>query len=36
MKKKKKMGLLFLGSGLSYFLAGTPTFYKRGVPVSYF
>ena len=35
-KKKKKMGLLFLGSGTPYFLAGTPTFYKKGVPDSHF
>ena len=27
--EKKKMGLLFWGSGTPYFLAGTPTFYKR-------
>ena len=37
MKKKKNiMGLLFMGEWDSYFLAGTPTFYKKGVPDSYF
>ena len=32
----KKMGLLILGEWDSNFLAGTPTFYKKGVPDSYF
>ena len=35
-KKKKKMGTPILGEWDSYFLAGTPTFYKKGVPDSYF
>ena len=31
-KKKKKNGTPILGEWDSYFLAGTPTFYKKGVP----
>ena len=31
-KKKKKNGTPFLGEWDSYFLAGTPTFYKKGSP----
>ena len=34
--EKKKMGTPILGEWDSYFLAGTPTFYKKGVPDSYF
>ena len=33
---KKKNGTPILGEWDSYFLAGTPTFYKKGVPDSYF
>ena len=36
MKKKKKNGTPILGEWDSHFLAGTPTFYKKGVPDSYF
>ena len=35
-KKKKKNGTPIFGEWDSYFLAGTPTFYKMGVPDSYF
>ena len=35
-EKKKKNGTSILGEWDSYFLAGTPTFYKKGVPDSYF
>ena len=35
-KKKKKNGTPILGEWDSYFLAGTLTFYKKGVPDSYF
>ena len=35
-KKNKKNGTPILGEWDSYFLAGTPTFYKKGVPDSYF
>ena len=31
-KKKKNNGTSILGEWDSYFLAGTPTFYKKGVP----
>ena len=34
--EKKKNGTPILGEWDSYFLAGTPTFYKKGVPDSYF
>ena len=35
-KKKKKNGTPIFGEWDSYFLAGTPTFYKKGVPDSHF
>ena len=35
-KKKKKNETPVLGEWDSYFLAGTPTFYKKGVSDSYF
>ena len=35
-RKKKEKGTPILGEWDSYFLAGTPTFYKKGVPDSYF
>ena len=35
-KKKKKNGTPIFGEWDSYFLAGTPTFYKKGVPDSTF
>ena len=35
-KKIKKNGTPILGEWDSYFLAGTPTFYKKGVLDSYF
>ena len=35
-EKKKKNGTPILGEWDSYILAGTPTFYKKGVPDSYF
>ena len=35
-KKKKKLDACILGEWDSYLLAGTPTFYKKGVPDSYF
>ena len=33
--KKNKTGTHIFGEWDSYFLAGTPTFYKKGVPDSY-
>ena len=35
-KKKEKNGTPIFGECDSYFLAGTPTFYKKGVPDSHF
>ena len=35
-KKKKKNGTHIFGEWDSYFLAGTPTFYKKGVPDFHF
>ena len=35
-KNKKNNGTPILGEWDSYILAGTPTFYKKGVPDSYF